>query len=216
MWPHVRDALPRPPADVIEIGCGPLGGFVPLMREAGYAVVGVDPEAPPGSEFHTIRFEEYTPPGAVDSVVASTSLHHVERLGDVLDRIAAAVVPGGVVIVIEWAWERFDEATAQWCFGRLGPPAGDDEVNWLHRHRERWTSSGLSWRDYWRGWTAEEGLHRGGDIVRALDQRFDRQAVAVGPYCFPELEGTHANDERDAIAAGTVQATGITWIGRRR
>jgi hypothetical protein len=31
------------------------------------------------------------------------------------------LVPGGVLVVVEWAWERFDEATARWCFARLTP-----------------------------------------------------------------------------------------------
>lgn len=161
-----------------------------------------------------MRFEEYASP-AVDAVVASTSLHHVDDLDEVLDRVAGVLRPRGRVVVIEWDWERFDEATAQWCFARLSPPTGDDHASWLHRHQERWTGSGLPWPDYWRGWTEEEGLHPGGDIVRALEQRFERQAAEHGPYFFPELDETEAADERDAIAAGAISATGVTWVGRR-
>lgn len=32
LWPSVRAPLPAPPARVLEIGCGPLGGFVPMLR----------------------------------------------------------------------------------------------------------------------------------------------------------------------------------------
>lgn len=214
-WPQVRESLPPAPADVLEIGCGPLGGFVPSLLGAGYAAVGVDPEAPPGPDFRATGFEEYASPAPVDAVVASTSLHHVDDLDVVVDRIAGVLRPGGAVVVIEWAWERFDEATAQWCFARLTPPA-DDHGSWLHHHQERWTASRLSWSDYFRGWTREEGLHPGGDTVRALDERFDRQACAYGPYFFPELDDTDEREELAAIAAGMVQATGITWVGRRR
>jgi 2-polyprenyl-3-methyl-5-hydroxy-6-metoxy-1,4-benzoquinol methylase len=38
--------LPAPPARVLEIGCGPLGGFVPMLRASGYDATGVDPRAP--------------------------------------------------------------------------------------------------------------------------------------------------------------------------
>jgi hypothetical protein len=55
----------------------------------------------------------------VECVMACTSLHHVADLDDVLDRVGAVLVPGGAVVVVEWAWERFDEATARWCFARL-------------------------------------------------------------------------------------------------
>lgn len=214
-WPQVHAWLPPAPADVLEIGCGPLGGFVPWLLQEGYAAVGVDPEAPPGPNYRGIRFEEYAPTRAVDAVVASTSLHHVDDLGEVVDRIASVLQPGGVLVVIEWAWERFDEATARWCFARLSPPVRDDDQSWLHRHQERWASSGRSWSEYWRGWTEEEGLHPGDGIISALEERFDRQAAQHRPYFFPELDGTQADDERDAIAAGSIQATGITWVGRR-
>src|SRR5690242_15603534 len=45
-WPFVAANLPSAPASVLEIGCGPLGGFVPAMNRAGYDAIGVDPEAP--------------------------------------------------------------------------------------------------------------------------------------------------------------------------
>ena len=215
-WPQIREWLPPAPADVLEIGCGPLGGFVPALRQAGYAPIGVDPEAPSGPEFRVTRFEEYAPTGAVDAVVASTSLHHVNDLGEVLDQVAVALRPGGVVVVIEWAWERFDEATARWCLARLGPLMHEDHESWLHRHQQRWRASGQTWPAYWQAWTEEEGLHRGADIVAALDERFARELSELGPYFFPELNGTDADDERDAIAAGTIAATGIVWVGRRR
>ena len=39
-WPFVQRHLPAPPAQVIELGCGPLGGFVPMLRATGYDAVG--------------------------------------------------------------------------------------------------------------------------------------------------------------------------------
>jgi hypothetical protein len=48
VWPFARDQLPLAPATVLEVGCGTLGGFVPVLLDAGYQAVGVDPEAPDG------------------------------------------------------------------------------------------------------------------------------------------------------------------------
>jgi SAM-dependent methyltransferase len=135
VWPFVRAGLPSPPAAVLEIGCGPLGGFVPALLRDGYDAVGVDPEAPEGPGYHRIEFEEYQSPRPVDGVVACTSLHHVADLGDALDRVGVVLVPDGALVVVEWAWERFDEATARWCFGRLAPPDSAAEPGWLHRPR---------------------------------------------------------------------------------
>jgi SAM-dependent methyltransferase len=123
LWPSVRAPLPPPPARILEIGCGPLGGFVPMLRDGGYAATGIDPEAPEGTDFRRVGFEDYLPSRPADAIIACTSLHHVADLGRVLDLAAAALVPAGVLVVVEWARERFDEATAGWCFARLPRPA---------------------------------------------------------------------------------------------
>jgi len=54
-WPLVRQHLPAAPARVLEIGCGPLGGFVPALRETGYDAVGIDPQAPHGPGYQRIE-----------------------------------------------------------------------------------------------------------------------------------------------------------------
>jgi len=183
------------------------------MRTAGYDATGIDPEAPDGPWYERAEFERYQVPAPVGAVVACTSLHHVADLGEVLDLVAEALVPGGTVVVVEWARERFDEATARWCFDRLpGPP---DEHNWLQGRCEEWRVSGLTWDDYCRGWAADEGLHAGADIVRELDARFGRQLLADGPYFFADLAGVSEADEQAAIDAGEIQAGRIAYVGRR-
>ena len=124
-WPFVYASLPVAPARVLEIGCGQRGGFVPMMQAAGYQATGVDPEAPPGPSYRQVEFERYAVPGQLDAIVACTSLHHVADLAAVLDLAAQALAPGGRAVIVEWARERFDEATARWCFARL--PGPDDD-----------------------------------------------------------------------------------------
>lgn len=213
VWPFVRSWLPASPARVIEIGCGPLGGFVPMLRAAGYDAAGVDPEAPDEPCYHRVAFERYEPHGPAGAVVACTSLHHVADIGDVLNRVQAALAVGGSLVVIEWARERFDEATARWCFDRLPAPAGDP--GWLQERHDQWQASGLPWGDYCRAWAEQEGLHAGQDIVDELDARFDRQLLAYGPYYFSDL-GISQADEQEAIDAGEIQANRIAYAGRRR
>ena len=212
VWPFVREQMPAAPARVVEIGCGPRGGFVPALQAEGYAAVGVDPQAPDEPGYHRIAFEEYRLAEPVQAVVASTSLHHVADLDEVLDKVRVALVPGGVLVVVEWAWERFDEPTARWCFNRLGP-AGV-EPGWLHQRRDEWAASGLSWEEYLRSWAAAEGMHIGEQMVRGLDARFHRRIFAVGPYFFADLADTGEADEQAAIDSGEIAATGIRYIGR--
>ena len=218
-WPFVRDWLPAPPAVVVEIGCGPVGGFVPMLRAAGYDASGVDPEAPEGPWYHRVEFERYAAPGLAAAVVASVSLHHVADVGDVLGLAGAALASGGTMLVVEWAWERFDDATARWCFARLLAPSDEhksDEHNWLRHRRDEWLASGLPWERYLQGWAAAEGLHTGEDIVAELDARFDRQFLGYGPFFFADLDGVTEAGEQAAIDAGEIQANRIGYAGRRR
>ncbi len=214
VWPFVRDSLPPAPARVVEIGCGPLGGFVPRLQAAGYEVTGVDPEAPAGPRYRQAEFERSgQPPGELDAIVACTSLHHVADLPAVLDLMAAALAPGGAVVVVEWARERFDEATARWCFARL-PEPGDDP-GWLHQRRQEWAGSGQSWDRCLRSWVETEGLHAGQDILAGLTARFGPGPASYGPYFFPELAGVSEADEQAAIDGGLIQAGRIQYVGQR-
>lgn len=216
MWPFVLGQLPLPGARVLEIGCGRFGGFVPALLLEGYYAIGVDPEAPEAPGYHRLKFEHYEGTQAVDAVVASISLHHVADLDHVLDRVSAALVPGGVFVVVEWARERFDEATARWCFARLAPLAPVTEPGWLHRRRDEWIASGQRWDPYCQAWATEEGLHTGEEILRGLDARFDRRLCAYGPYFFCDLAHTTEADERAAIDAGQIRATRIQYAGELR
>jgi SAM-dependent methyltransferase len=214
LWPSVRAPLPAPPAHVLEIGCGPLGGFVPMLQSAGYAAAGIDPEAPEGAGFRRVEFEDYLPSRPADAIIACTSLHHVADLDRVLDLAAAALMPAGVLVVVEWARERFDEATADWCFARL-PTPGEDH-GWLNDRYEQWQASGRPWGVYCRAWAEGEGLHSGEDILRALQARFETRELSYGAYFFADLSDTSEADELAAIDAGQIQANRIQYHGSRR
>jgi SAM-dependent methyltransferase len=210
--PFVTSQLPAAPARVLELGCGPLGGFVPSLRADGYDATGVDRTAPAGPEYRHDDFERHTPPEPVDAVIASRSLHHVGDLDDVLDHVAASLRPGGLVIVAEWQWERFDEATARWCFDRLGATGGDDP-GWLQRRRAAWLSSGEDWDAYFPAWANGHGLHPAERILDALARRFESVLDERGPYFYAELDDVAEQDEQAAIDAGKISATGIRYVG---
>jgi SAM-dependent methyltransferase len=210
IWPLVEQHLPSPPATVVDVGCGSLGGLVPRLLADGYEGVGIDPRAPDGPHFQRVEFERAALSGPVDAVVASTSLHHVADPAKVIDGIVATLRPGGVVVVVEWASEQFDEGTARWCFERLG-----DEEGWLHELGDEWRASSLDWPSYFGGWIEREGLHAGGELVRLLDGRLERRALAYGPYYFPDLADVSESEEQTAIEAGRIRANRIDYAGAR-
>lgn len=210
--PFIHEQLPAA-ARVLEIGCGPAGGFVPSLTAAGHDAIGIDPKAPLGDGYHQIEFEQYDAQHPMDVIVACTSLHHVADLDRVLDGVVDALVPNGTVVVVEWAHEWFDEATATWSFDRLA--ATEDEDGWLQRHRSRWEVSGQTWDTYLADWVGHEGLHRADDIIRALNTRFDRRHLARTPYVFSGLATITEADEQAAIDARSIRPTGIRYVGQR-
>jgi SAM-dependent methyltransferase len=208
-WELVRQHLPAAPARVVDVGCGSAGGFVPMLLASGYDAVGIDPEAPDEEHYQRIEFERADPPRPVDVVVASTSLHHVADPAAVIERMVAILRPGGIVVVIEWASERFDEKTARWCFDRVS------QEGWLRELRDGWLASGLEWPAYFRGWLEAEGLHSGEVLVKSLDDRLERRLLAHGPYFFPDLADATEAEERAAIFAGLIQPSRIEYLGVR-
>jgi SAM-dependent methyltransferase len=212
-WPFVRGRLPPAPARIVEVGCGSAGGFVPILRANGYDATGIDPVAPAEAHYEQTAFEQAELPEPLDAVVASTSLHHVADPASVIDRIASALTRHGTLIVVEWAWEKFDRRTADWCFARLGP---DEEPGWLHRRRDEWLASNLEWSRYLFAWAEGEQLHRGHELVDLLDERLERTLLDEGPYFFADLARATEADEQAAIDAGEIAATRINWVGTRR
>lgn len=213
-WPFFRDQLPLPPARVVELGCGPYGGQVPALLTAGYDAVGVDPQAPDGSEYMQLPIEEFHPDRPLDAVIASVSLHHVDDLGEVLDHVANMVRPGGSVVVVEWFSEQFDEATAQWCFRHLNRDPGQSS-HWLANVHEEWQESNLSWDTYFSGRLQQHGIHPGSMVLRDLTARFTTIHKSSGPYYFPSLAHADANAEQAAIDAGEIRAGCLRYRGDR-
>jgi SAM-dependent methyltransferase len=210
--PFVRAQLPGTGARVLEMGCGPEGGFVPALRRAGHDAVGVDPEAPAAPGYHRVEFERLEQELVVDAVVACVSLHHVSNIDDVLRQVSSVLTSEGVLVVVEWDWELFDEATARWCFARLPPTLDPSEPGWLARHRTRWMESAQSWEVYLARWAAEEGLHPGREILAALDRWFTRRSLKPRPYFFPDLAETTESHVQAAIDAGQIRANGLHYV----
>jgi SAM-dependent methyltransferase len=211
-WPFVHEQLPPAPARVIELGCGESGGHIQALLAAGYDATGVDPQAPAGPAYRRIPFEEYRAGGPADAVVASLSLHHVADPGAVLDHIGSVLRMGGTLVVLEWGWETFDEATARWCFGHQLRQPGPG--TWLADLRADWAGSGLAWQDFCRNWAEGHGLHQAAAIQAALAGRFAVRHHSSGPYYFPELADADMAAEQAAIDAGEITAGCLRFAGR--
>jgi hypothetical protein len=130
-----------------------------------------------------------------------------------LTAIDAVLLPGGSLVVIEWARERFDEATARWCQSRAGTHSDDD---WLQDLLREWQESGQPWADFCRAWAESERMHTGAAVLDGLAARFDTVHLSYGPYFFSDLADASEANEQAAIASGQIAATGIRYQGRKR
>jgi SAM-dependent methyltransferase len=187
-----------PPARVLEVGCGE-GELARALARAGHSVTAIDPRAPEGPLFRRVSIEGFSDPGPFDCVVAILSLHHVGDLGGALDKIAALLREGGALIVVEFAWDRLEGATAEWALERLPAASPSGHTSWLERCR--------------RGW-AKEGFHDSLRMRGELQRRFVERRFEWVPYLYPDLaDGVSEADERAAIEAGAIDATGFRYVG---
>jgi SAM-dependent methyltransferase len=185
-----RAELPRPPARVLEVGCG-RGELARALSTNGYDVVAVDPDAPEGAIFRRTTLEALDEEGRFDGALAALALHHVDDLDAALDKLHSLLHPGAPLVVREFAWDLVDEATARWDYGRLG------------------RTGGLT------GWRAEhEHLHTFDEMRAALDARFRERSFEWAPYLseYKPAEG-HADEELRLIRSGEIQAVGFVYVG---
>jgi SAM-dependent methyltransferase len=202
----VLEQIDAPPSRVLEVGCGE-GGLARTLARGGHSVTAIDPQAPEGPIFRRARIEEFSDPARFDHVVAILSLHHVEDLGLALGKIADLLRAGGVLVVVEFAWDHIDEATAQWALERL-PAASSEGHSWLERccRGERGVAE----------W-AERGLHASGRMRDELGRRFAERHFEWVPYLYPDLGGDVSEaEELAAIEAGAINATAFRYVGTKR
>jgi hypothetical protein len=111
--------------------------------------------------------------------------------------------------VVEFAWDRIDEATA-------GKPSS------LGRRCQEWVrgSQGETWapaESHFVEWASKEGFHSSRQMRDELGRRFVERHFEWVPYLYPELgEDVSEADESAAIEAGTINATGFRYVGAYR
>jgi SAM-dependent methyltransferase len=203
----VCEQLPAPPASLLEVGCGE-GELARQLSEAGYDVVAIDPEAPEGPIFRAVTLEEFDGSGPFDAVVASLSLHHIHDLPAAVDKIAALLAPGAVLVLNEWDRDRFRGATARWYFHQRQALAalGREQAETEPTFEEWWTE----WRE------RRNDVHPYAAMRPELDRRFSERLFERVPYLYGyRLGGELEPLERALIVSGEIEAVGFRYVGER-
>ena len=208
------------PTRVLEVGCGE-GELARTLARVGHSVTAIDPQAPEDPIFRRTRIEEFTDPAQFDHVVAILSLHHVEDLGTAVSNMADLLRAGGTLVVVEFAWDRIDEATAEWALERLPVASLSEKHSWLGRRCQEWARGGTREtrapaESHFAEWASAEGFHSSRRIRDELGRRFVERFFEWVPYLYPELrEDVSESDESAAIEAGTINSTGFRYVGTR-
>lgn len=224
-------SLPRPPCRVLEVGCGS-GAVAARLQSGGYAMTGIDlaPDAASESRargVETIEGDFLTYRGGpFEAVVFSRSLHHLESLGEAVDRAQAVLKPGGVVLAEEFALERMDVDTARWYY-ELTSLLETCGVMMPDPEHETLAASQL---DRWfQEHEAHAPVHTGEEMLLALGSRFDIQGTGSAPYLYrmlgrrlaPTSLGVRVANwifevEGMRIAQMTLRPVGLRIVARRR
>ena len=192
----VTAELPLAPARVLEVGCGH-GRLARALDDLGHQVVAIDPAAPEGALFQAVSLEEFADPVGFDAVVASRSLHHIHDLAGGLAKLQQLLVPGGRLIVVEHAFDRFDERTAGW---------------YLEKRRAKSTHAPSSVKACLAEWEEDHaGLHGYTAMRRELDLRFTERSFAWTPSLYFELGEELEQEERNLIERGINR---LKWFRR--
>jgi SAM-dependent methyltransferase len=201
----VLSHLPPPPARVLEIGCGK-GDLTRALAAAGYDLLGIDPAAPDGPLFRRLKLDELDDSERFDAVVAERTLHHVTDLALGLDRIAALLPEGGVLVLDEFGWDLLDEPTAEWFWGQRRVLAA-----------ARGETAPANVDECLADWAADHvGLH-GYEAMRAeLERRFRRRHFSWEPNLYRFLDGVASEAlERSLIDSRAIVPTGFRYTGVR-
>ena len=127
--------------------------------------------------------------------------------------------------MVEFAWDRIDEATAAWALERLPAASPSEKPSWLGRCCREWAvgseggthDHGDHAGAHFAGWAGEEGLHDSRQVRAELERHFVERHFEWVAYLYPDLGyDVSEAEESAAIEAGTINATGFRYVGTRR
>jgi SAM-dependent methyltransferase len=195
----VRANLPEPPARVLEVGAG-AGRLARALRATGYDVLAIDPRSDE-EDVRAVALADLDEPAAsFAAAVAVVSLHHVEPLEESCRRLGEVVEPGGTLVVDEFDVGAFDLDAATWWLEQraaIGEPQPETAEELVAEHREH--------------------LHPLERILAALEPHFELGPPLRGAWLHRwNLGDSLRAVEEEAIARGSLRATGARLVGRRR
>jgi SAM-dependent methyltransferase len=225
--------LSRPDMRILDVGCG--NGLVANHLQAhGHSIVAIDesPEKVQAANALGVAARVAAWPSfedaPFDAILFAASLHHIHPLAEAVEQAHRLLVPSGLVIVEDFAWDGIDRITAEWFYGIVRLLASCQAVSMEgDRFVAELASSGgefTCWQE-----SHDHELHTITTMWSTLQTRFHELSETRVPYLYRylcpvlpendigyrivsqvlELEGRLAN-------LGTISLIGHRFIGRKR
>jgi len=224
------------PLRLLDVGAGE-GRAGRALADAGFEVrcIEPNPEAAVKARARGLDVVEsditaWSPgPEKCEIVLFGRSLHHVPAIDRALEVACAALAPGGLVVLEEFAYDAADEPTAAWIEERFhqGVHAGElERPEDDHGHEPR---KGATPLERWQGrFDHDPPLHKGAVLLAALERIVGKPLlVETPPYLYRwieshsvrirprEIRGVLA-EERAAIGRQAVKPVGLRAVSAAR
>jgi ubiquinone/menaquinone biosynthesis C-methylase UbiE len=222
LWRLIAEALPSPPARVLDVGCG-IGVISLEVARAGHDVTAIDPD--PSAIEIAERSNHDSRPGrlsyhegdvatwvadaaAFDVAVSSRVLHHVPEPAAALERIHRWLRPGGLFVCVDFLHDRFDRRDAQW----LAQVRGLLEATESYRRDGRLPTSPDSaveriTAEWEQDHVVDQDLNGSADLEVPLDRLFPTHTRSWHPYLYWDiLEGLDVAEPAAERATATLVA----------
>jgi SAM-dependent methyltransferase len=200
--------LASPPARVLDVGCGE-GALTRALIARGYDARGIDPKAPEGPAFERVALEDLRVERRYDVAIAVVSLHHVADLPAAVERLADAIVPGGLLLVDEFDREQLDPPTTAWLWRQrqalAAVGAGPESAHGNAHDHHAAVIDNLAEIDTWA------------TVRAALAARFEERSVERVEYLYRyETHLALQRLERAMIELGAIRPTGVRCVAFAR
>jgi SAM-dependent methyltransferase len=117
----VQHHLPPRPGRLLEVGCGN-GQIAARLQQEGYYVIALDSDTAvieqarqQGVDARVAAWPDFEE-APFDGILFTRSLHHIAELSAAVSHAYRLLVPGGLLLVEDFAYEMIDPPTSEWCY----------------------------------------------------------------------------------------------------